>query len=137
VGEHAQQKGFSGAGASGAAKSWANIRARSAREAAAAREADRAEVYAWPVQMWRARAASQIIAQCLNGDTAGWKSNATAARPARGLPLDAIRRPRDTPIWKLEAALKCRSCKKGRYATRSHGEADYGAGDHALRLGAS
>jgi hypothetical protein len=24
------------------------------------------------------------------------------------------RRPRDTPIWKLEAALKCRSCKKGR-----------------------
>lgn len=25
-------------------------------------------------------------------------------------------RPRDTPIWKLEAALKCRSCKKGRYA---------------------
>jgi hypothetical protein len=25
-------------------------------------------------------------------------------------------RPRDTPIWKLEASLKCRSCKKGRYA---------------------
>jgi hypothetical protein len=23
------------------------------------------------------------------------------------LPLDAIRRPRKTPIWKLEAALKC------------------------------
>jgi hypothetical protein len=32
------------------------------------------------------------------------------------IPLDAIRRPRTTPIWKLEAALKCRSCKKGRYA---------------------
>lgn len=32
------------------------------------------------------------------------------------LPLDAIRRPRETPIWKLEASLKCRSCKKGRYA---------------------
>ncbi len=31
-------------------------------------------------------------------------------------PLDAIRRPCNTPIWKLEAALKCRSCKKGRYA---------------------
>jgi hypothetical protein len=29
--------------------------------------------------------------------------------------LDAIRRPRDTPIWKLEASLKCRSCRKGRY----------------------
>lgn len=25
------------------------------------------------------------------------------------LPLDAIRRPRDTPIWKLESSLKCRS----------------------------
>jgi hypothetical protein len=34
--------------------------------------------------------------------------------------LDAIRRPRDTPIWKLEAALKCRSCKKGRYAPPVH-----------------
>jgi hypothetical protein len=32
------------------------------------------------------------------------------------MPLDAIRRPRDTPIWKLEAALKCRSWRKGRYA---------------------
>jgi hypothetical protein len=36
------------------------------------------------------------------------------------LPLDAIRRPRDTPIWKLEAAPKCRSCKKGRYAPPVH-----------------
>jgi hypothetical protein len=26
----------------------------------------------------------------------------------------------DTPIWKLEAALKCRSCKKGRYAPPVH-----------------
>jgi invasion protein IalB len=36
------------------------------------------------------------------------------------IPLDAVRRPRDTPIWKLEAALKCRSCKKGRYAPPVH-----------------
>jgi hypothetical protein len=36
------------------------------------------------------------------------------------LPLDAIRRPRDTPIWKLEAVLKCRSCRKGRYAPPAH-----------------
>jgi hypothetical protein len=28
--------------------------------------------------------------------------------------------PRYTPIWKLEAALKCRSCKKGRYAPPVH-----------------
>jgi hypothetical protein len=36
------------------------------------------------------------------------------------IPLDAIRRPRQTPIWKLEAALKCQSCKKGRYAPPVH-----------------
>jgi hypothetical protein len=36
------------------------------------------------------------------------------------LPLNAIRRPRDTPIWKIEAALKCRSCRKGRYAPPVH-----------------
>jgi len=36
------------------------------------------------------------------------------------IPLDAVPRPRDTPIWKLEAALKCRSCKKGRYAPPVH-----------------
>jgi hypothetical protein len=34
--------------------------------------------------------------------------------------LNAIRRPGDTPIWKLEAALKCRSCKRGRYAPPVH-----------------
>jgi hypothetical protein len=27
---------------------------------------------------------------------------------------------RETPIWKLEAALKCRSRKKGRYAPPAH-----------------
>ena len=36
------------------------------------------------------------------------------------LPLDAIRRPRDTPIRKLEAALKCRSCRMGRYTRPVH-----------------
>jgi hypothetical protein len=36
------------------------------------------------------------------------------------IPLEHVRRPRDTPIWKLEAALKCRSCKKGRYAPPVH-----------------
>ena len=36
------------------------------------------------------------------------------------IPLDAIRRPRVTPIWKLEAALKCRSCWTPRYAPPVH-----------------
>ena len=43
-----------------------------------------------------------------------------------------IRCPRDTPIWKLEAALRCRSWRKGRYAPPVHiDQADTGAGDHA------
>jgi hypothetical protein len=47
-------------------------------------------------------------------------------------------RRRNTPIWKLEAALKCRSCKKGRHApSRAHDKAHARAGDHTLRLGAS
>jgi hypothetical protein len=48
-------------------------------------------------------------------DTAGLKSNVIAAIRAR-----ACRRPRDTPIWKQEAALKCRSCRKGRYDPPVH-----------------
>jgi hypothetical protein len=36
------------------------------------------------------------------------------------IPLKHVRRPRDTPIWKLEASLKCRSCRKGRYAPPVH-----------------
>jgi hypothetical protein len=27
-----------------------------------------------------------------------------------------FRRPRDTPVWKLEAALKCRSCRTPRHS---------------------
>jgi hypothetical protein len=54
------------------------------------------------------------------------------------LPLDAIRRPRDTPIWKLEASLKYRIVQ-GRplRAAGAPEQADRDAGDHALSLGAS
>jgi hypothetical protein len=33
---------------------------------------------------------------------------------------DAVRRLRDTPIWKLESALKCRSCRTPRYLPPVH-----------------
>jgi hypothetical protein len=36
------------------------------------------------------------------------------------VPFDAIRRPRETPIWKLEPALKCRSCRTPRYSPPVH-----------------
>jgi len=50
----------------------------------------------------------------------------------------AIRRPRDTPLWKLEASLKCRSCRKGRYAPPVHMiKLTETREDHALQVGAS
>jgi hypothetical protein len=42
---------------------------------------------------------SATITQCLNGGY-GWLQM-----------LEHVRRPRDTLIWKFEAALKCRSCR--------------------------
>jgi hypothetical protein len=56
---------------------------------------------------------------------------------ARKPPLDAIRRPRNTPIWKLEAALKCRMPNAPLLTACSDDQAHRTAGAVALRLGAS
>jgi hypothetical protein len=58
--------------------------------------------------------------QCLNGGLGWLEVECNRCKTPASLPLDAIRRPRDTPIWKLEASLKCRSCRKGRYAPPVH-----------------
>src|SRR6202049_2051681 len=52
---------------------------------------------------------SPTIAQCLNGGDGWLEVECHRCKTRASIPLDAIRRPRDTPIWKLEAALKCRS----------------------------
>ena len=59
---------------------------------------------------------SPTIGQCLSGGLGWLEVECNRCKTRASLPLDAIRRPRDTPIWKLEASLKCRSCRKGRYA---------------------
>jgi len=105
----------------GGAIMGAEIRAKGAREAAkeAARDADRAEAQAWSVRMEGYGGPAQpspTIAQCLNGGLGWLEVECGRCKTRASLPLDAIRRPRDTPIWKLEASLKCRSCQKGRYA---------------------
>jgi hypothetical protein len=99
----------------------ADIRAKSAREEArkAAREADRAEAEAWSIRMEGYGGPAQpspTIGQCLNGGLSWLEVECNRCKTRASLPLDAIRRPRDTPIWKLEASLKCRSCRKGRHA---------------------
>ncbi|PDT87177.1 hypothetical protein CO669_26905 [Bradyrhizobium sp. Y36] len=103
----------------------AEISAKHAREEAkkAVREADRAEAEAWSVRMEGYGGPSQpspTIAQCLNGGMGWLEVECNRCKTRASLPLDAIRRPRDTPIWKLEASLKCRSCRKGRSAPPVH-----------------
>nr|QDP21195.1 hypothetical protein FNV92_03015 [Bradyrhizobium cosmicum] len=103
----------------------AKIRAKHAREEAtrAVRDADRAEAEAWSVRMEGYGGPSQpspTIGQCLNGGMGWLEVECNRCKTRASLPLDAIRRPRDTPIWKLEASLKCRSCRKGRYAPPVH-----------------
>src|ERR1700757_2600087 len=103
----------------------AKIRAQTAREQAskAAREADRAEAEAWSIRMEGFGGPAQpspTIGQCLNGGLGWLEVECNRCKTRASLPFDAIRRPRSTPIWKLEASLKCRSCRKGRYAPPVH-----------------
>jgi hypothetical protein len=99
----------------------AKIRAQSAREAArkAACEADRAEAEARSIRMEGYGGPAQpspTIGQCLNGGHGWLEVMCKRCETRASIPLEALRRPRNTPIWRLEAALKCRSCKRGRYA---------------------
>ena len=105
----------------GASIMGAKIRAQNAREAAkkAARDADRAEAQAWSIQMEGYGGPAQpspTIGQCLNGGFGWLQVKCRHCDTEASIPLEHVRRPRDTPIWKLEASLKCRSCRKGRYA---------------------
>ncbi len=96
-----------------------------AREMArrAQRDVDRAEAELWSMRMEAfggpARP-SPTIGQCLNGGL-GWPEvECHRCKTRASLPLETIRRSRDTPVWKLEASLRCRSCRKGRYASPVH-----------------
>src|SRR5215210_5134525 len=102
----------------------AKIRAEGARKRAAeaAREADRAEAEAWSLQLeaYGGPQPSPTIGQCLSGGLGWLEVECNRCKTRASIPVGDIRRPRDTPIWKLEAALKCRSCKKGRSAPPVH-----------------
>src|SRR6266699_355768 len=88
-----------------------------------AREADRAEADAWSIQMEGYGGPAQpspTIGQCVNGGLGWLEVECNRCKTRVSIPLDTIRRPRDTPIWKLEAALKCRSCGTRRYKPPVH-----------------
>jgi hypothetical protein len=101
----------------------AKIRAESARKRAAeaARKADRAEAEAWSIQMEGYGGPAQpspTIGQCLNGGLGWLEVECNRSNTRASLPLDAIRRPRDTP-WcatraRGEIVMKVLACCYGR-----------------------
>lgn len=58
---------------------------------------------------------SPTIAQCINGGLAWLEVECMRCRTRASLPLRDICRPGDTPVWQLEAGLRCRSCATPRY----------------------
>jgi hypothetical protein len=63
---------------------------------------------------------SPTISQCISGGLGWLVVECNRCKTRASVPLGAIRRSRDTPLWKLEHSLKCRSCRKGRYAPPVH-----------------
>src|SRR5256884_2806864 len=87
----------------------AKIRAEGARKRAAeaVRLADRAEAEAWSqMEAYGGPAQpSPTIAQCLSGGLGWLEVECNRCKTRASIPLEAIRRPRHTPIRKLEAVL--------------------------------
>ena len=68
-------------------------------------KADRAEAEAWSIRMEGYGGSVQpspTIGHCLNGGLGWLEVECNRCKTRASLPLDAIRRPRDTPLWKLE-----------------------------------
>lgn len=109
----------------GSRVSGAKIRVRHAREQAerAIRERDAAECLLWSEQMEGFGGPAQpspTIAQCLNGGYGWLEVKCHRCEKQVSIPLKDVRRPRDTEIWKLESAFRCRSCSTKRYSPPVH-----------------
>jgi hypothetical protein len=84
---------------------------------------DRAEAEAWSIRMEGYGGPAQpspTIGQCLNGGYSWMEIECNRCKTRTSIPLDAIRRPRDTPIRKLEGSFRCRSCGTRRYKPPVH-----------------
>jgi hypothetical protein len=66
-------------------------------------------------RLWWSGPAIPNDRQCLNGGYGWLEIECCRCKSRASLPLDAIRRARDTPIWKLEPSFRCRSCGTRRY----------------------
>jgi hypothetical protein len=121
----------------------AKIRAQTAREQAskAAREADRAEAEAWSIRMEGFGGPAQpspTIGQCLNVGLGWLEVECNRCNSRASLPLDAIRRPHDTPVWNARILLEMPHLQQRKpRSAGAHDQAHRAARDHALCLGAS
>jgi hypothetical protein len=67
---------------------------------------------------------SPTIGQCINGGYGWLEVKCHRCETRASLPLDAIRHPRDTPIWKLEAGIKVSVVLQGAVrSARAHNQA--------------
>jgi hypothetical protein len=118
----------------------ARVRAEHARKEAtkAAREADAAECLLWSEQMEGFGGPAQpspTIAQCLNGGYGWLEVMCKRCETRASIPLDAVRRPRDTPIWKAGNCIPLPVMRRATLpAAGAHDQADAGAEHCALRL---
>jgi hypothetical protein len=121
----------------------AKIRAEGAREAAkkAVREADRAAAELWSIQMEAFGGPAQpspTIGQCLNGDYGWLQVKCHRCESEASIPLDAIRRPRDTPILETRGRAEMPIVQERPIrAARAYDQADGIAPDYAVSVGAS
>jgi hypothetical protein len=123
----------------------AKIRAQDARQAAtkAIREADRAEAEAWSIRMEGFGGPAQpspTIGQCLNGGLGWLEVECNRCKTRASLPLDAIRRPPPARHADLETRSRAEMPVLPQGPLRAAGaydQADGGARDHAVSLGAS
>jgi hypothetical protein len=103
----------------------AELSAKHARKVAeeAVRETDRAEAAAWSIRMEGYGGPAQpspTIARCLNGGLGWLEVKCNRCETKASIPLEHVRRPSDTPIWKLENSLRCRSCGTRKYRPPVH-----------------
>ena len=121
----------------------AKIRAEGARKRAAEaiREADRAEAEAWSIQMEGYGGPAQpspTIGQCLHGGYGWLEGECHHCKTRASIPLDAIRRPRNTPDLETCDGAEMPVMQGGEIRpSRSHHQAYPRAGDQAVCLGAS
>lgn len=82
------------------------------------RTADRYACEAWNARLWAEGGSVQpspSIAQAINGGYGWLRVRCSRCGAISGVDLAKVRRPPETPIWRLEGALDCTNCRRSRW----------------------